>query len=284
MAKSKTGAAKGSAGKTAKAPERPAYALDDAQRAKLKAEAAAQGAKGVERVRSYMPQRILWLNDLQGSAWRDRAELIGIDVGGRLITEEEIERFGWWVAYLRELSEQWSQGEPTAPSVTPVTGVARAPSSMSLEELREEQREVQKKLLRAFDLRFVNSAEGQKLLRDIRRGDGDEDIRVDSSRVLVLCTSSEHSAWLATLRKGEVAAAERLALLEQEFRARLALPDVTPVARIALGVLRDQVWTIALRTADRINRAGRYMFAEDPVRLSHYGAFRRPKARKKPVE
>lgn len=254
--------------------------LNEARRAQVQAQLDALKPAEVERPRSYLAERIEWMATLLASAWRDRARLVGIEIDGSPLREDELRLFGWQIARLREAVDQWQRAQDSTPAAG--SGEAqRAVGEMSAQALREEQREIHRKLLAAFDLRFRKSAEGRRKLKQIRRGSGDGDIASDNTALLALCTSEAHREWLAALPKGEAAAVARLAALDEEFNARRARPEVTSRERIDLGAQRDRCWTLAARTADRVRCTGKYMFSDDPARKGDYAAFKPPRTRKR---
>lgn len=256
------------------------YTLDDARRTALQAQA--MGVLDPQRPQNYPLARIDHLAAIQACAWRDRALLVGIDVGGTAITLDEIDQLGWRVAFLRWVAGEWRRLSQETDVVEAGDVVSnRDPATLTLQELRDEQRAIHRKLLRAFDLRFAGNAAGRRWVKQVRLNDGDQDIVDDNVQILRMCASDEHRAWLAALPMGEAAAATRLALLEQEFLRRRAHPEVTGVETLDLRALRDQSWTLAFRPAERIRLAGRYRFATDPIRGKDYLGFKQPRKPKK---
>ncbi len=189
------------------------------------------------------------------------------------LTLDEVDSLGPLVEHLHVLHLRWRDTRTTGSTAT-----AGSAASGELDRQRAEQRELQRKLLAAFDLRFKNNADGRALLRDIRKGTGDADLLSDNVRLLRLSNAAEHRDWLASMPKGEAAAAARLTKLHAEF-AKL-LHD-NPYDPATLKDLLDRAWTLFATLSAREHDAGRYHVSDHPARKSDYAGFRPPRSSKK---
>ena len=246
----------------------PMALLDAVMRQRFFDEAAALEAKLVRRAPSYMDERIQWARMVARAAWSDREALVKIPLDGGPLTLNEVDSLGPLVEHLHVLHLRWRDTRTTGS-----TAAAGSAASGELDRQGAEQRELQKKLLAAFDLRFKNNADGRALLRDIRKGAGDADLLSDNVRLLRLCNAAEHRDWLASMPKGEAAAAARITKLHAEF-AKL-LHD-NPYDPATLKDLLDRAWTLFAGLCARVLDAGRYLVSDHPARKSDYAAFRPP--------
>jgi hypothetical protein len=225
-------------------------------------------AAEVRRPPSYPKEHATWLRTLLAPMANDQAELVDAPLDPPLTTAE-LEIF----PKLAELVGETAAGKQAIVA----NGVLTADETAYLAGLRAEQG----KLDRAFRVRLRGDRAGLRMLADIRRGEpGDpEDLLSDARRLVALADSSANQGWIARLKKGEPAAVDAL---------RTAIPRLEALATRVAGANdarlgRDQLrraWTLALRLADRIVTAGKYLTADAPGREKDYTRFRPPPARK----
>lgn len=249
------------------------YVLDEAREQALWARANALDAAAVARVPSYVAERLSWMEALHARAARDVAELVEVPLDDdSQLSRDEIDAFGYEIALARKAcgarTAATSGGEGDADDDGETTAT-----------LRPKIRRAQRRVLKAFDLRFRNDPEGKALLQKIREGNDDHDMLQDTPRILALCEDKKHRAWFARLPKGEPQVARDLATWTARFvQLRKASADAT--GERMWRDLASRAWSLAARTADRVQAAGAYVTSDDPARRGDYRKFRQPKGRK----
>jgi len=232
---------------------------DNEARARWEADATAQ-ATMPERPTGLVHARLGHHFVLSQNAWVDAKKLVGIEVGDSPITIDELHRY-----VIGTTATQWHAlaVQPKVPVPSAKDPGAQDATEMSNDVLHGAQRDLQKQLLRAFDLRFANNPKGRALLTSIRRGRSVADCLEDTRSLRTLVQSDEHRAWFAALPRGESALFARLETLDAEQRSRLGRhtseEDAEALAQRQNARARLQAMLAMLDALERrVVLAGRY--------------------------
>ncbi len=257
---------------------------DNAARALWEADVTALAELPVRPTRQ-VHQRTSHHATLASIAWVDAKKLVGIVVGDTPITLDELLRYcvGASAAQKQALAVQPIERVPTEKAPADQT-----PAQMENDALHKTQRTIQRKLLRALDLRFANNPKGKALITSIRRGRNLTDCLDDTRRIKALVHSDEHKAWFVSLTRGEPAELARLETLDATLRTRLDLKALEDDSDAATKRRHDEARLHAMLTMlDALERrvvlAGRYVWQGED-RAKQYRRFastrRRTRAKK----
>ncbi len=247
----------------------PTALLDADSRQRFLDQGAALADADVLRSPSYLEGRIEWIKGVAATAWTDRDSLTKVPLDDGKLTVDEVRDLGACAEHLNVVYLRWCDARATGTTAMPGSATATR-----IATLMEQQRGLQKKFLAAFDLRFKNNPSGRALLSDIRKG---KSLLNKNVRILRLCNSEEHRAWLAELPKGEAEAAKKLATLHAELAELVGTDAYDPAT---LKDLLDRAWTVCSKRLDRVLTAGRYLVNDNPARKSDYASYKMPKPHK----
>lgn len=213
-----------------------------------------------------LKERVQWSAGIWVSATRDAAELSGAPFFDEpAMSPEEI-------ATLRDQIEMLRLAQSRFMALRGKQKAARA----RFQVLAAEAAIHKETLLRTFTLRFRKDPGGLKRLASIRAGRGDADLVQDVSDLLGLCAGDE--AYLARGKKGEAAAARRLAEMSPELVSLLGQKSRDEGSRAARR-LRDGAYTLVQGTERRIRAAAEYWYGGTP-KMKQYLAYVAPKGAK----
>lgn len=250
------------------APAAPEYILTEARVREMSDEIDALGEQVITS-RGRLHQRIQWSTRIRIAAERDAAELVLAPFFTEpAVTKDEILRMRDQIELLRAAESRFQQSR-----------AERKDSSVEFRELAAEAAEHKEKLLRAFDLRFRDDPVGQKVIADIRVGEGDADLVQDVSDIVILC--QDHGEYLASCPRGEAAAAKRLSEMSPRLAHLLGAKTLAVAGRPARR-MRDGAYTLVMNTERRIRAAAQYWY-DGTEKMKEYLAYS-PPAGAKPEE
>jgi len=237
------------------------YSLTPERIAVLTAEAAALGAT-LPAFPGRLAQRVRRSGEIRIAAERDAADLIRTPFhNASPLTLAEIQGQRDRIEFLRDRESRFQ-----------ALRSSQKEAFVEFEKLGGEAAVIKVKLLRTFDLFFVNDPEGRKRISDIRDGEGDPDLVQDVSDVLLLC--DEQKKYLDGCPRGEAADVARLRELSPLLSHLLAAKGMSEEA-MKSRQRRDASYWLVMQTETRFRLAAAYWY-EGTEKVKDYAAFVAP--------
>ncbi len=228
-------------------------------------------AEAVEALPSDAPERLAWMEQIQGAAWRDQAEIALVHgLGEQPVTLAGINDFGARIEWVRGL---------TVATVGAVGVNAESFATMPIDALRARIEECHSTLHRGLCMVFRAAPEHRAKLIAAKRARSLPRFTARSALILALGELPEVEALLRRMPRGEGAALDTLRLAHPVWLRRRKAGE-TP--------LGGQTSDLAARTymtlrpmRERILEAGRYLTQGRPDRKGDYAGYQRPVSRKR---
>jgi hypothetical protein len=237
------------------------YSLTPERTAVLTAEAAALGDT-LPAFPGRLAQRVRRSGEIRIAAERDAADLIRTPFHkAPMLTLAEIHAQRDRIEFLRDCESRFQ-----------ALRSSQKDAFAEFETLGGEAAQIKTKLLRTFDLFFIEDPKGRKRVSDIRAGDGDPDLVQDVSDILLL--AGEHKDYIDDCPRGEAADVASLRVLSPKLSHLLAAKGMSEEATKARK-RRDASYALVMQTETRFRLAAAYWY-EGTEKVKDYVAFVAP--------